>query len=63
MPKICIDLDEWTTPGEYAKELTQSTGTDVSAQTVYNWIKRGKIFWRYIPELHLYLVKRNSQTA
>lgn len=55
MKKIIIDVDLWTTPQQYADELHLK-----NKQVVYNWIRRDKIEYKFIPELNLHLVKRGT---
>lgn len=36
--------DGWLTPSGFAKQLSESTGTDVRPQRIYGYVKSGKDF-------------------
>jgi hypothetical protein len=48
---VTIDLNEWSTPSELAKQW------NVTRQVVNNWYARGKLERVFIEELGLTLVK------
>jgi len=50
-----IDTDKWTTQQALAKKLKQSR------QVVQNWVQRGKIKTKYIPEWNNTLVDANHK--
>ncbi len=54
MEDISIDSGKWITQQSLADEL------GISVQRVHNWIKRNKIEKKYIKELRITLVNRNS---
>jgi hypothetical protein len=52
-----IDSTIWVTQQALANELTTSS-YKCSVQRVHNWIRRGKIDTKFIPELNITLVNR-----
>ena len=51
---ININTDTWVTQQMLAVELK------TSVQRVHNWIKRGKITSKFVPELNITLVDKTS---
>ncbi len=57
MDNIRIDNSKWITQQALADDL------GISIQRVHNWIKRGNVEAKVIPELRITLVNRNSVTV